>query len=35
MDLGVGGRGVAGTTRGAGEVVDSNGEIVEDSQTRV
>jgi len=35
MDLGMGGRGVVGMTRGAGEVVDSNSEIVEDSQTRV
>ena len=35
MDLGMGGRGVIGMTRGAGEAVDSEGEIVEDSQTRV
>jgi len=34
-DLGTGGRGVIGTTRGAGEAVDGDGEIVEDSQTRV
>jgi len=31
----MGGRGVVGTTRGAGEAVDGDGEIVEDSQTRV
>ena len=34
-DLGMGGRGVVGMTRGVGETVDSDGEIVEDSQTRV
>jgi len=31
MDLGTGGRGVVGTTRGVGEAVDGDGEIVEDS----
>jgi len=35
VDLGTGGRGVVGMMRGAGEAVDGNGEIVEDSQTRV
>jgi len=34
-DLGMGGRGVIGTMRGAGEAVDGDGEIVEDSQTGV
>ena len=35
MDFGMGGGRVVGMARGAGEVVDSDGEIVEDSQTRV
>jgi len=35
MDLGTGGRGVVGMTRGAGEVIDSNSKIVEESQTAV
>jgi len=34
-DFGMGGGRVIGMARGAGEAVDSNGEIVEDSQTRV
>jgi len=35
MDFGMGGGGIIGTARGAGEMVDSNSKIVEDSQTRV
>jgi len=35
MDFGMAGGGLVGPAGGAGEAVDGDGEIVEDSQTRV